>query len=100
MARIVWSRQANDDLRDIIEYISRDSPTTARRFARKIISRVEQLKRMPLCGGYVLEDASRTYRELVQGNYRIIYRCDGQTVYLITVRHAARLLHVDDLDIS
>ena len=98
MARIIWSRQASEDLHDIIEYISRDSPTTARRFARKLIARVDLLKRLPLTGGFVLEDATRTYRELIQGNYRIIYRSDGNVVFIVTVRHAARLLRAEDLE--
>jgi toxin ParE1/3/4 len=98
MARIVWSRQATEDLQDIIEYISRDSPITARRFAKKIIARVDLLIHLPLSGGFVLEDESRTYREVLQGNYRIIYRSDGKTVYVITVRHSARLLRAEDLE--
>jgi hypothetical protein len=56
------------------------------------------LKRLPLSGGFVLEDASRTYRELIQGNYRIVYRSDGKTVYIVTVRHAAPLLRAEDLE--
>jgi addiction module RelE/StbE family toxin len=98
MARIVWSRQASEDLQGIIEYISRDSATTARRFARKIISRIEQVKRLPLSGGFVLEDATKTYREVLQGNYRIIYRVHGNRLFIVTIRHAARLLDAEDLE--
>jgi plasmid stabilization system protein ParE len=98
MARIVWSRQAVEDLEAIIEYISRDSASVARRFARKIVARAEQLKRLPLSGGFVLEDFGRKYREVLHGSYRIIFRSDSKTVYIVAIRHSARLLDVSDLE--
>ena len=54
----------------------------------------------PLLGGFILEDPSHTYRELIQGNYRVIYRCDedGKVVYVVAVHHAARLLDPGQLN--
>ena len=97
MARIVWAPKALDDLEGLLAYIARDAPVAARRFAQKIISRVELLTNHPLLGSYVAEDESRRYREIRQGNYRIIYRTDAKTVYVVAVHHAARLLDADDL---
>jgi plasmid stabilization system protein ParE len=37
-------------------------------------------------------------REIVYGNYRIIYLFDGEKLEIITVRHAARLLRGKDLE--
>lgn len=97
MARIIWAPRALRDLEDLIAYIGRDAPIRARRFAQRLVARVEVLHRQPWLGGFVREDASRTYREILQGPYSILYRTDGQTVYIVGVHHAARLLDPDDL---
>ena len=51
-------------------------------------------------GGYVLEDDSHTYRELIHGHYRLIYRCetDGKVVYIVAIHHSARLLDSEALN--
>jgi len=98
MARLIWAQQALDDFERLLEYIAKDSPLAARRFGEKLIARVELLQSYPEIGGWVLEDRSRRYREILQGNYRVIYRTDENVVYLVAVYHAARLLNVDDID--
>jgi len=97
MARIVWAPRALRDLEDLIAHIARDAPVAARRFAQKVVGRVELLSTHPWSGALVPEDASETYREVRQGAYRILYRTDGQTVYIVGVHHAARLLDAGDL---
>jgi len=97
MARIVWAPKALDDLESLIAYIARDAPVAARRFAQRVVRRVELLRNHPLSGSYVAEDESRRYREVRQGNYRILYRTDGETLYVVTIHHAARLLDAGDL---
>lgn len=97
MAKIVWTPKALDDLESLLDYISKDAPAAARRFAQKLVSHVEMLGRHPLLGGFVAEDPERVYRELRQGNYRVLYRTDGRMVYIVAIHHAARLLDSDDL---
>ena len=92
MAQITWDPVAIDDLNEIGSYIARSAPAAARRLVQRIIDRVEKLKRLPLSGGFISEDNRRIYRQLIQGNYRIIYRCDGEDVFVVAVYHAARLL--------
>jgi addiction module RelE/StbE family toxin len=97
MAEVIWTPKALDDLESLLDYIAKDAPATARRFAQKLIARVDVLADHPLLGGYVAEDSSRTYREVRQGNYRMIYRSDASAVYIVAIHHAARLLNADDL---
>ena len=98
MARLIWTERALADLEQLLAYIERDAPIAAKRFAQKIVARVESLQDNPLLGGFVLEDESHTYREILQGHYRLIYRVEGTTVYLIAIHHAARLLDTDSID--
>ena len=44
MAEIIWAPKALADLEALIAYIACDAPVAARRFAQKIIARVEVLK--------------------------------------------------------
>jgi toxin ParE1/3/4 len=98
MAEIIWTPQSLDDLQRLLEYIAFDSPVTACRFAERIVGRVEQLSDHPLSGSVIPEDDDGVYRQLVQGNYRLIYRVAGDRVFIIAVQHAARLLQVDELE--
>jgi len=96
MARIIWTEKALTDFENLLEYIAKDAPLTAHRFAQQMISRVELLQDHPMLGGEVPEDETHTYRQLLQGSYRIIYRTEENTIYLVTIHHAARLLDFDD----
>ena len=96
MARLIWTRRAIDDLEHLLTYIERDAPLAAKRLAKRIVERAESLQDHPHLGGFVLEDDTRTYREILQGPYRLIYREQVDVVYLITIHHAARLLEIDE----
>ena len=99
MTKIIWSKLANADL-DVIEaFVAQHHPIAARRLIQKIIQRTERLQHHPESGGFVEEDERRRYRQVLQGNYRVIYRYDQKikTVFVVTVLHAARLLDPDQL---
>ena len=61
-----------------------------------MMARVELLQEHPTLGGEVPEDETHTYREVLQGSYRIIYRMEEDTIYLVAIHHAARLLDFDE----
>jgi toxin ParE1/3/4 len=99
MTRVIWSPRALDDLDAIEAYIASDNATAARRLVGKIVARAKQIEPFPESGGFVEEDESHRYRQVLQGNFRVIYRYEpgGGTAYVITVIHAARLLDPDTL---
>ena len=90
MAKIVWTDLAKDDLGSIYDYISRDSKIYAGRYVDKLISRVDQLASNPKSGRIVPEINSEEIRELIEGNYRLVYRYKSHTVTLLRVHHSAR----------
>jgi toxin ParE1/3/4 len=98
MARIIWTPKALDDLESLLTFIAKESQIAAKRFAQKIIKRVDLLATQPFLGSYISEDDARIYRQIIQGNYRVIYRTDGRMIYLVTIHHAARLLDSENLD--
>jgi toxin ParE1/3/4 len=92
MGEVRWTLQAAADFEAITEHIAEDSPYYASLFAIDVLSVVEQLSDFPDSGRIVPELAQADIRELLFGNYRIIYRVREELVELLTVFHGARLL--------
>jgi len=92
MVKIVWTENAFDDLRLIHEYIAKHSKHYADRFIDKIILRVDQLENFPKSGRIVPEFDNPQIRELIEGNYRIIYKQTTTQVSILRVHHSARQL--------
>ena len=72
--KITWSPLAVDQVRDIASYITLDKPSVAIQWAEKIFDSVEILYQNPESGRIVPEVKRKEIRELVQGNYRVIYK--------------------------
>jgi toxin ParE1/3/4 len=58
-------------------------------------SRTRQLSNAPQSGEVVPEYGLVTFRELIEGSYRIIYRMLPDRVEVLAVIHGARLLPTD-----
>ena len=92
MARLRWTPQALDDIEAICKFIARDSNHFAHLFANKIFEKTKSLESFPSAGRIVPESDKETIREILHGNYRIIYRILKNEVQVLTVYHSSRLL--------
>ncbi len=92
MVKVVWTDLAIEDLKSIHEYISKDSKLYADRFITKLINRVDQLENHPQSGRIVPEFGKEDIRELIEGNYKIIFQIKPDHVGIVRVHHSARLL--------
>lgn len=92
MAEIRWTPQSVDDLEAICEFISRDSSRYAQSLAESVVNAIERLRLFPLSGRVVPEKSQDDIREVILGNYRIIYRLHEEMVEILTIHHSARLL--------
>jgi addiction module RelE/StbE family toxin len=92
VVRIEWTPLAYEDLESIFKYISKDSIFYASRQVDILISRVDILEEYPLSGRVVPEFNNDFIRELIEGNYRIIYKIDMETIFIIRIHHSARNL--------
>lgn len=91
MVRINWTIQAKDDLKSIAEYISRDSLRYAKLQVIKIRTRTRILKYHVKIGKMVSEIGDQNIRELIEGNYRIIYKIVSENqIDILTIYHSAR----------
>ena len=91
MVQINWTLQAKKDLKEIAEYISRDSKIYAKRQVLKIRNRTIILITQPYSWRVVPELQEEIIRELIEGNYRIIYKIvSNNRIDILTIHHSAR----------
>ena len=68
-----WSNPAKIDLRQIYDYIAKDSRLYARKVALEIVEKSEKLNAFPEVGRIVPEIGDPNIRELLIYSYRLIY---------------------------
>jgi toxin ParE1/3/4 len=90
VAKIRWTVGARRDLHEIINYIAEDSPAYAVNFAERIILAIDRLETFPKLGRIVPEYQDASVRELIVGNYRIVYRIQGNRIGIAAIAHASR----------
>ncbi len=96
---ITWSEQARRDLREIRDFIARDSERHAGLQVERLITRVERAAVMPSRGHPVHEVAGEAgLREVHEGNYRVIYRIHGDRFQVVTIVHMKQHLPPERLD--
>lgn len=91
MVQVRWTNIALNDLKSVYEYISIDSIQYAKIQIIKLKHRTKILKVQPLLGKIVPEFNKDTFRELIEGNYRIIYKVvNDSQVDILTIHHSSR----------
>lgn len=96
MKKVVWTNQALQRLNEIEDYISQDSVERAIKFVDKLVTRSEQLGKHPELGRVVPEFGDLRIREILEGNYRIVYRVLNR-VEILTVFEGHMLFPKKDI---
>jgi plasmid stabilization system protein ParE len=86
---VIWADPALDDLRAIGDYIESRSPGNARRFCLDLYESSDRLRNFPRSGQAVPEFGLDHIREILFGNYRIIYRVADGACYVMAVIHGS-----------
>lgn len=96
MVQIEWTEEAENDLDDIMAYISKSSFQYARSFFENVHESVENLRFFPKMGKRVPESKNPKTRELILQKYRIIYRFieEEEKILIMMIIHGSRLLRV------
>ena len=90
--KLHWSARALARLNQIHAHIAQDNPGAALSMMQKIVRRAEQIATFPHSGRRVADYAHKDVRELIEGQYRIVYRVDASRIEVLTVKHVAQLL--------
>lgn len=90
--KLYWTPFADASLKEIRAYIVKEtySEEIADRYINKLIDRVDQLKDFPNSGQEeeLLKQIKQNSRYLVEGNYKIIYQYQDNTVIITDVFNA------------
>jgi toxin ParE1/3/4 len=99
MVKIIWTQRSLTDLKSIAEYISQDSIKYASLTIERLINVTHYIEINPRLGRMVPEmGRNDKFREIIHGNYRIIYKITSiQTVHILTVHHTSKRLRQTSL---
>ncbi len=97
-----WTKRSRRDLIEIGRHIARDKPEAARRWVERLRQGACVAAKKPRVGRRVPEVGRDDLREVLVGNYRIVYEIHRAEIRILTVFEGHRLLPplIDDLDSS
>ncbi|MEW6196750.1 MAG: type II toxin-antitoxin system RelE/ParE family toxin [Bacteroidota bacterium] len=95
--KLLWAKEALIRLQEIEEYISKDNPVVAIKFVDKLISAAETITANPEKGRIVPELSLENIRELLFGNYRIVYLIKQNSINILTVFEGHQLLKKEEI---
>jgi toxin ParE1/3/4 len=88
--KVKWTKPALEDLEQIADYIALDSAYYAAAFVRQMRDAARSLKQFARRGRVVPELSDPTIRELLIGNYRLLYQLRKSDALVIALIHGAR----------
>ena len=80
------------------DFIAQDSPHYASLFVLDVLQAIERLNQFRELGRIVPETNNPDIREIILGNYRIVYRLKLDTPEILTIYHGSRLLDPERLN--
>ena len=89
---------ALEKLEATAKYIALDKPSAADKWVNDIFDRADLLASQPEIGREVPELLGSNYREVVFGNYRIIYKIENE-IKILTLRNSRQLLSSDNIEL-
>ena len=87
---VKWSLPARNDLKQIHDYIAKDSRYYARNVIQEIVAKTETLTELPETGRTVPEIRDQNIRELIVYSYRLIYEISEFGVEILAIIHGRR----------
>ena len=90
---VVWAKNAANDLEAIVSYISETNLNEAFEIYSEIKDAASELNHFPTRGRFVPELEKygiKIYREIIVKVWRILFRIEKNTVYIITVFDSRR----------
>ena len=86
--KLKWTSNAKEDLLNIVDYIKHDSTQSARKVYEQIRDKAHSSNFFPLRGRVVPElqrEGITIYRELIENPWRIMYKIENDTVYIMAI---------------
>ena len=98
--KLYWTETAKQDLLSIKRYIATDNPAAAKQWVEQLRERARSALHTPFAGRKVPEISRDDIRELIEGNYRIVYQVFVDRLVVLTVFEGHRLFPEETVDDS
>lgn len=93
MVEINWTQQSIDDIENVAQFIAKDSHRFAQIQTERFFEYTVILEKHPRAGKMVPEINKSNIRELILGNYRIVYKIiSSKKIDILSIHHSAMLL--------
>ncbi len=92
MVEVEVMPSAQQDIKNIIEYVYRQSVQNAEKLYVEISEKINSLQQFPERGSLVKEIETPQLREVKLYHLRIIYTCPETKVQILTIHHSAKML--------
>jgi plasmid stabilization system protein ParE len=87
---VKWSKPAKIDLKQVYDYIARDSKFYAQKVSFEIVEKSWKLNSFPEVGRIVPEIGDPNIRELLIYSYRLVYEVFPDRVEVLALIHSKR----------
>ena len=83
--KVIWSDKSLNDLELAYDFLAEKSQIAANQMIDEVFERVTQLEHYPLSGPVesLLSHLKKEYRYLVSGHFKIIYRIEPGSVFIV-----------------
>ena len=92
MIQVRWTEHAIEDLVAIRTFIERDSARYGRIVVERLFEATGRLEAFPRSGRVVPKVGRDELREIIVGDYRIMYRLESAAAVVLTVFRSSRLV--------
>jgi len=89
---VEWTEFAVAKVTEIAEYISLDSPVEADKWVNNIFDKADSIPTFTNRFRQVKESSNPNHKEVIFGNYRIIFKVTPKKIYILTVRNFKQIL--------
>ena len=87
---VKWSIPAKNDLKQVHDYIAKDSKYYAQKVVQEIVAKTETLIDFPEIGRVVPEISDQGIRELIVYSYRLVYEISKTEIDILAIIHGRR----------
>ena len=95
--KILWSETALIRADDISNFIAEDSLKEAIKWLKQLFIEVDRFEIFPELGRLVPNFNDEYLREIIFGNYRIIYEVNNNAIEILTIWHSRKPLNKENL---
>ncbi len=90
--KIIWEKNALDELKEILAYISKESPYGAKMVKESIVAKMKTTKTHPFiyAADSLNERKDPNYRAFSVYSYRITYKITSTHIIILRIRHTSR----------